>query len=208
MNQLTFSDIFRYSLPGGVFLIALYLNGAIDTIEWKDSGFAAAATFAALAVIAGAMIQSFHRAVPFVVYQRAFNSAVYSNKRWAVGWLRQICLPTPVPSEIELNVRRMQLRNCQPDTASKWLDRWADQNHLLWASAWALVWAVVLPRFFHVGKPACHDGKLWIAAICLFAIALIDSWRHDHFNREFMNRLTPGEALGGPDANHVAANQK
>ena len=183
MNTMTFPDVLRFSLPGGVF-IAVALLVYPDLRSWiangNESKFFEAAVIFAVALLAGTLIQSLHRAVLYVLIIRLITCVVHRDAiSWHYLW---VCKPLAIETRIYGAGFRSQ--KCDPYIYG-WLNRWADQTHFLWASLWATILGRCLPSWF--GLTSCNDFDGWLLGIAgvLLVVVVIDNFRHSWFIKEF-----------------------
>jgi len=179
MKDLALRDLLRYGIAGGVFLLSVFLVHDVAGIYMtRVDNLGGAATVLGLALALGALLYSFHRALVFPPILRCQLKHI-GEARERLG--PDIRIWTVVDNaEFELDTRRWR----SDDIRMKHLTEWADQVHLLYASAQAIIFGVLfdfaLPNGLSLSptRPVnLFAVMLLLMAIFLFAIAWLSHRR-------------------------------
>jgi hypothetical protein len=133
--NLTFQQILRYALPGGVVLIVLLGVYAPPTgCEDKIESLGGPGLLLPAAFLVGCLIYVLHRATIWPVINRVFQliSPFRLNPRLPRSW----CVIWPSKEEMD---RAFLLWKTRKSDALTSLEEWATQIHYLVCSAWAIV---------------------------------------------------------------------
>jgi hypothetical protein len=140
MGNLTFQQIFRYALPGGITL--LILLGVYDAPRSESGGhldvssIGGAAVLSGVALVVGGLIYTLHRAIAYPLIYRVLLLAGslrvdrHKSRAWNILW--------PSDEELERDIRRFRDRT-KEDSAASGLSEWGTQIHYIYCSGWAIL---------------------------------------------------------------------
>ncbi len=140
MGNLTFQQIFRYALSGGITLLVLL--GVYDAPGSESDGqldvtsLGGAALLSAVALVVGGLIYTLHRAIAYPLIYRVLLLAGplrcdrKKSRAWNILW--------PSNEEQERDILRWRKRNTEGSPVSM-LSEWATQIHYLYCSGWAIL---------------------------------------------------------------------
>ena len=140
MGNLTFQQIFRYALAGGITLLVVLgvyfppgseSDGQVDVTSLGD-----AALVSAVALVVGGLLYTLHRAIAYPLIYRVLllfgplrlDPAI--KRAWNIFW--------PSDEERDRDIARWKQRNTQGSAASN-LSEWATQIHYLYCSGWGIL---------------------------------------------------------------------
>jgi hypothetical protein len=169
VKELNLGEWSRYGFSGGLFLIVFLLaHPTWSCYLWSSTGGAAILAGTALlfsTLVFGSLIYAIHRAV---LYRLLFALALlclcrrkvyeYESAIRVYEWQCDIVKPL-VPSKIELAIDdwRASLRGTtDKDPIFRFVDGWATQVHLLYCSAWAVLFGMFLGRSPSWALPNCE----------------------------------------------------
>lgn len=140
MGNLTFQQIFRHVLPGGITLLVLLgvydVSGSESDGQLDATSLGGAALLSAVALVVGGLIYTLHRAIAYPLIYRVLllvGPLRYDPKRkraWNILW--------PSDEEVERDILRWKKRKIEGSPVSM-LSEWATQGHYLYCSAWAIL---------------------------------------------------------------------
>ena len=180
MKELKLSQILRYILSGGFFLLSTYLSH-LNKLPEKTfiSGLGGATFVFGLALLCGSLIYILHRATFYIwVYRRMrkFVSRKAVKRKIAKSEAKN-------KSEIDWDFTRWEHR-MHDNSPIKYMSEWADQVHFLYTSFIAVfsgvIFGIALPdgTNFSGGKPAWAPISLLILGGILLVTALFTHYRY------------------------------
>lgn len=164
--NLNIGDYLRFVFAGGWYLIALLLMHNKYFIDfYKDNS----GPLIILALIIGALIYSFHRAIVFPLLYKVLLFLFRNSK--TVGRDRLLWIPFyPSKLEIELDIKRWRERKDRKSVINN-LTEWSSQIHFLYCTAWAFLLALLSNRYIN-DKNQNNINLVW----GLFIVILISSF--------------------------------
>lgn len=169
-NELT--AFLRFGCGGGIFILSfLLVSQPIDQIWLKvDAGLVAA--LISVAVVLGAFLYTFHRALVYPVMLHLFHRRLAESdddELKAKGCFYRIS-----DLEAELNQERWKRRQkCAQFQRS--LDVWGSESHFLYVASLAMVFAAALSAH---SRPYYHCGA-YISILILAALSFLAAAVHD-----------------------------
>lgn len=138
MGNLTFNQILRYALSGGVVLLVLFgvHEPPDDKAPMVIQSLGGAAVLSGVALIIGCLVYSVHRASFLFLLNRLFQFIPVfridqrRRRSWVLIW--------PSDEEIDLTFRAWSLHDKSPFFWRS-LNEWAAQVHFLLCSAWGIL---------------------------------------------------------------------
>ncbi len=170
MPNLRLEELLRYTLSGGLFLVAVLLSSPfLHQISWTTAGFGDTTKSLGLVLLVGALIYSFHRAVvfPLVLFPIALTfPAIFG----AYKFERKFWIPFHVSNvEKRLDDDRFGLRERKTVLFEVWSE-WGAQVHFLYCSSQAILLALFIGRLSHRSE---HSRLLAVVAASLLAAGLV-----------------------------------
>ncbi len=140
MEKLTFEQLFRYGLPGGVMLIVL-VGGHVPSESLSSVlSLGGAALLSLGALVCGGLLYSLHRATIYpLIYQGLLLIPclrVHPKIKSHASRFRVLLWPTS--EVIERDIIRWKQRSIKESAVSS-MSEWATQIHYLYCSGWAVI---------------------------------------------------------------------
>ena len=164
MSNLKIDEILRYTLAGGIALLAVWF-GYKEPNVWlteKREGALITVAFAALPVLIGALVYVLHRALPYPFLYRV---------------LAKRC---GRPESIrEMDILRWKHQG-KTGALQNRMSEWAAQIHFLYAASWSIAFANLVAHFGGWTQSSWHWIQLSVFPILLVA-AILHHWRYLHW---------------------------
>ncbi|RMD62658.1 hypothetical protein D6833_06595 [Candidatus Parcubacteria bacterium] len=191
MQTMTFQQIVRYGLPGGIAIMVLFSVYQPSAAQFDLNAVGGAAVVSGIAIVVGALIYTLHRATAYPVIYRLLllvpslrldkGSKVSRNVFW--------------PSEQEV-ARDFSRWNAKREKASPvhYMDEWAAQVHYLYCSAWAvLVGHLIGSQLDWRIRPTPCTLSLLVFLLCL-AAGFYHHVRYLYFERKLLKKHEQGSS--------------
>ncbi|MBI2172522.1 MAG: hypothetical protein HYU30_11020 [Chloroflexi bacterium] len=140
MGNLTFQQIFRYALPGGITLLILLgvydAPGSESGGHFDVSSIGGAAVLSGVALVVGGLIYTLHRATAYPLIYRVLLLAgtlridPKKSRAWNILW--------PSDEELDRDILRW-CKRAKKDSSASGLSEWATQIHYIYCSGWAIL---------------------------------------------------------------------
>lgn len=174
MKELKLQDLLRYGFSGGLFLVVLVLmHPAWREAAINDTGIGETATLVGLTVLVGSLIYALHRAL---LYRLVLTVALALVACFPPRDFDPSILLPLVPSRAELALDRWRLAMRQRnDLMDSYTAEWGAQVHLLYCSAWAIIFGVVIGRLFRDCASVLSSKQYSIVVTVMLVAAF---WHH------------------------------
>ncbi|MBW7991825.1 MAG: hypothetical protein FVQ84_17655 [Planctomycetes bacterium] len=189
MGNLTFQQIFRYALPGGITLLILLgvykAPGSESGGHFDVTSIGGAAVLSGVALVVGGLIYTLHRAIAYPIIYRLllFAGPLRLDRAMSRAWWWNILWTSR--EELERDIRRWKERT-QKDSPVSELQEWGTQIHYLYCSCWAIIVGHLLGLLLGWATRStlyCLSG--WLLLV-FFAAGVYHHARHLYFESKVM----------------------